>query len=70
MLRCPRCRGFLYDSVQSYNNNFYKGMKHCMNCGRDWRLERSGKGRWAKWQMVQWPDVQRLRREIEERRVA
>jgi len=45
-------------------------MKHCMNCGRDWRLERSGKGRWAKWQMVQWPNVEKLRREIEERRSA
>jgi len=45
-------------------------MKHCFSCGRDWRLEKEGKGRGAKWVMVQWPDVERLRREIEERRVA
>jgi len=70
MLKCPRCNGFIYDSVQRYNSSFYKGMKHCFNCGRDWRLVREGKGKSAYWRMQQWPDVERLRREIEERRSA
>jgi hypothetical protein len=42
-IRCKKCRGFLFDSV--YNYRFareYVGMKHCMQCGRDWKLEKSG----------------------------
>jgi len=70
VLRCPRCKGFLYDSYERYNDITYKKMKHCFSCGRDWRLEREGKGRGAKWVMVQWPDVENLRKAIEERRSA
>jgi len=64
-MRCPRCNGFLYDSVQRYelNTHIYKGMKHCLNCGRDWRLSYRGKGKWV---ITQWPDVERLRKLIEE----
>jgi len=71
MLRCPRCGcGFLYDSFERYNDNTYKKMKHCSACGRDWRLVKEGKGQNAYWRMQQWPDVERLRQEIEERKVA
>jgi len=34
-----------------------------MNCGRDWRLFYRGRGKWA---VVQWPDVERLRKLIED----
>jgi RNase P subunit RPR2 len=43
-IRCKKCGGFLFDSTYSYRfTREYKGMKHCFNCGRDWRLERIGR---------------------------
>jgi len=42
MYRCPRCNGFLYDSVYAYRW-FVKGILHCFTCARDWRVVRRGR---------------------------
>jgi hypothetical protein len=44
LMRCPRCQGYLYDSVFAYRW-FFRGILHCFSCARDWRIVRMRKGR-------------------------
>ncbi len=43
-MRCPRCRGFIFDAIYGCGANkfFFRLMKMCMNCGRIWRLTEEG----------------------------
>jgi len=61
-LRCPRCGGFLMESAKRYYDAapLYKDKKFCINCGRNWRLVKNGKNKYA---MELFP----FRREWEER---
>lgn len=39
ILRCPRCRGFMFDAIHWYRyTTLYRNKKHCINCGRNWEL--------------------------------
>ncbi len=63
---CPKCRGYLYDATYVYTKEYYafREVKHCMNCGADWRLEKvNGKYEIVSFSYMPPKTIERLQKE-------